>query len=334
MKTQDGGVVLSSAFPTYMTECALMTIAFYNVIELHFLLFSTFKRWRGLYFWSVFAAMWGVAINGLGVVMKTFKLNDASPAHVMLVVVALILGWYLMVTGQALVLYSRLHMVVYNPSVIRGVLFMIIFTVLVCHIPITIIVFLMFARPGVSSYADVYKIYEPLQLTIFSLQEITISGIYIYFALMTLRPIQSIRGQKARLTFWRLIYVNIFVIALDIILVSIQYAGYDEVQHFYKVAVYSVKLKMEFVVLNQLLEVTRNRTEDWSNYQHNSQPIVDVDSTGTTKNRNARDLGDPHTTLTGTDHIPLSKIRSGGVFKTTEEVTEYSGPPGSVEGEK
>ncbi|KAI9861368.1 MAG: hypothetical protein M1813_005265 [Trichoglossum hirsutum] len=332
MKTQDGGIILSSAFPTYMAECAFMTIAFYNVIELHFLLFSTFKRWRGLYFWSVFTAMWGIAVNGLGVLMKTFKLTDASLAHVIPVIVALILGWYLMVTGQALVLYSRLHTVVYSPSVIRGVLFMIIFTALACHIPVTIIVFLMSTNPKVSSYADVYEIYEPLQLTVFSLQEIIISGIYIYFALMILRPIQSMRGQKARLPFWHLIYINIFIIALDITLVSIQYAGYDELQHFYKVAVYSIKLKLEFVVLNQLVEVTRSRTRDWSSYRHNGQPIADLNSFGTTENRNARDSGNPRTTSAGTDHMLSSGIKGGGVLNITEVITEYNGSPESSEG--
>ena len=35
-----------------------------------------------------------------------------------LVIAVLILGWYFMVTGQSLVLYSRLHLVVYDPRVI------------------------------------------------------------------------------------------------------------------------------------------------------------------------------------------------------------------------
>src|SRR6266516_1773236 len=123
MTADHGCATTGTAFATAMTESAFMTITFYNVIELHFLLFSTFKRWRGLYFWSVFASTWGVALNGLGVLIKTFELTDNTPAHIMPVITILILGWYLMVTGQSVVLYSRLHLVVHNPRTVGGVLF-------------------------------------------------------------------------------------------------------------------------------------------------------------------------------------------------------------------
>ncbi|OAQ67130.2 hypothetical protein VFPPC_08577 [Pochonia chlamydosporia 170] len=252
--------------PIAMVESAFMAIAFYNVIELHFLLFTTFKRWRSLYFWSVFAAMWGVALNGLGVVFKTFKVIDDSPPQLLTIVTVLLVGWYLMVTGQSVALYSRLHLVVHNTKIVRGVLLMIIFLAITCHIPLTVVIYVM-NTINPPTALKVYKVYEPLQLTLFSVQEATISILYMVFAVKILRPSQAMRGSKTRKTLWQLICINVLVIVLDITLIALQFAGYDEVQHFYKPAVYSIKLKLEFAVLNQLLEVTQGSKPDWIDYR-------------------------------------------------------------------
>lgn len=54
-----------------------------------------------------------------------------------------------------------------------------------------------------------------------------------------------------------LILVNILVIFMDITLVVTECIHHYEIQTTYKSLVYSVKLKIEFVVLNQLVYVTR-----------------------------------------------------------------------------
>jgi hypothetical protein len=54
-----------------------------------------------------------------------------------------------------------------------------------------------------------------------------------------------------------LIYVNIMVILMDVTLLGTEYSGHYEIQTTYKAAVCSVKLKMEFSILNQLPEITQ-----------------------------------------------------------------------------
>jgi hypothetical protein len=339
MKGNNDGVTAGTTSRTFaisMTESAFMAVAFYNVIELHFHLFSTFKRWRGLYFWSVFIAMWGVAFNGLGVVIKTFVLTDDSAAHVMPIVVLLILGWYMMVTGQSVVLYSRIHLVVHNPRTVRGVLFMIIFTAVTCHIPVTIVVFLM-KSSKTGSYVKIYEIYEPLQLTFFAAQEIIISGIYIYSTAEMLRPILQQFGQNARKTFWRLIYINLFIIILDVTLVSLQYAGYDELQHFYKAAVYSIKLKLEFVVLNQLVEVTQRKRPEGAEYPYPpSWATANLDRFGENTKRVGEDSENGYCAFAGRNKIELADVKTTGILKVINTVVEHkeSSKPGYAEGEK
>jgi hypothetical protein len=274
------------------------------VIELHFLLFSTFLGEKTLYFWSVFAAMWGVALNGLAVVLKTFILTERSTvAQINVVIAVLILGWYLMVTGQSLVLYSRLHIVVYNSRVTRGVLAMIIFSAITLHIPITIIVFAMTNDPT-GPYVKVYNVYEPLQLTMFAVQEVIISAIYIYYAAKMLRPMQNIHGRKALKTIRNLICINLLIIALDITLVSLQYARFDVLQHFFKACVYSVKLKIEFVVLNQLLDLTQN-----------PKSLASQANVGDNTKATGQDSQNTYNSFAGADDIALTDVKNHGVVK-------------------
>jgi uncharacterized membrane protein YesL len=51
------------------------------------------------------------------------------------------IGWYAMVTGQSLVLYSRLHLVVRDTEKIKWVLWMIIIDVFLFHFPTTVLTF-------------------------------------------------------------------------------------------------------------------------------------------------------------------------------------------------
>ncbi|PGH16428.1 hypothetical protein AJ79_01759 [Helicocarpus griseus UAMH5409] len=315
-----------TTFPIVMTMSAFMTIALYNVIELHFLLFNTFKRkWHGLYFWSLLASVWGVAMNGLAVVFETFQFAE-NRTGLIVIMVFLVLGWYMMVTGQSLVLYSRLHLLAVNRRIIRALLIMIIVDALVLHIPNTIAIFLVnLLPPGNAAIQSFYLTYEPLQLTIFSVQELIISGVYIFRTLKVLKASQNFRGTPAHKTLLKLIYMNIFIIAMDVTLVALQFAGYDLLQHFYKPAVYSVKLKLEFAILNQLLEVMRGPTHT-SHYSSSNNrttltgvpngskfmPGFNKDDDDPTYNAFAARNKSPN------NNIPLSNIEHGGVTKTTQ----------------
>jgi hypothetical protein len=121
--------------PTAMVIGSFTTIAWVNTIELQIRIWLTFKRYTGLYFWSLVLSSWGVAIHPLSFLLFDFQIW--TNAHL----VGLLIGisWYFMVTGQALVLYSRLHLIVRDARKIRWVLIMIITNVFLLHIPITIL---------------------------------------------------------------------------------------------------------------------------------------------------------------------------------------------------
>jgi hypothetical protein len=79
----------------------------------------------------------------------------------------------------------------------------------------------------------------------------------VYETVKILRLVANIKGLRARKVVTHLIYVNIMVILMDVTLLGTEYSGHYEIQTTYKAAVYSVKLKMEFSILNQLPEITQ-----------------------------------------------------------------------------
>jgi hypothetical protein len=103
-----------------------------------------------------------------------------------------------------------------------------------------------------------YSIYEKVQVTIFFIQELVISGLYIGQTVKILRPEGNIRGKASREVMTHLIYVNAIIVFLDLTILGLEYSGLYDIQTAYKALVYSVKLKLEFSILNRLVDLTKN----------------------------------------------------------------------------
>lgn len=255
---------------------AFAAIALYNVIELAFIIAITFKRRKGLYFWSFIVATAGILPYTLGFMFKFFSVIPQTMISVTLIAI----GWCCMVTGQSVVLYSRLHLVVRSVRILHWVLIMIIVDAVICHVPIIVFVYGansdspdVFSRP--------YSIYEKIQITIFFLQELIISGLYVFSAAKVLKPVGTMKGKNVRTAMKHLIYINVFVVFFDLTLLATEYAGQYEIQVLFKAALYSIKLKLEFRILNQLLEFTQAPSSvEWSNevIARNCDSTLNMDS--------------------------------------------------------
>jgi len=264
--SSDDETELSSVISPAMV--AFLAISFYNVLELNVIIFSSFKRRRGLYFWSFLAATNGIAPHSIG-----FLLNNLINSHTYILYITLIsVGWVPMVTGQSLVLYSRLHLIVRNIFWLRMVLAMIIFNACVLHIPIIILMYGSNAS-AFNSWTPVYQIYERVQVTIFCLQELVISGVYIKTCYSYFDAENSIYGDAVRKMRRHLLLVNVFIILLDVPILVLQYTDNYDLQTVYKAFVYSLKLKMEFRILNQLMDMTHKRARDDVDMFNNSSSM-------------------------------------------------------------
>jgi hypothetical protein len=278
---------LSTGEPIAMLMSAFLSIAYYGVIELNFRIFFKFKRWRGLYFWSLLISTWGIALNCTGYIFKFFQIIKADLLSATLIVI----GWTCMVTGQSVVLWSRLHLVLYDDSKLRGILILIITNAIICHLPVSILVYgvnssnpALFIRP--------YEVYERIQLTVFAAQEIFISCTYIYCTFRFLGADSTPLTTPRRIVMKQLILVNLLIITMDIIIVCLQYTGFYEVQTSFKAATYSIKLKLEFDILNHLVSVSKLKRHNLSS----TQP-------GTTNNNNSND-DDGYDDGSGTTRFP------------------------------
>jgi hypothetical protein len=248
-----------------MAMIAFMTISLYNVIELNVIIFSTFKRRTGLYFWSFIVATWGIAPHTIGFMIKFFNITSTNYLPVTLVAI----GWVAMVTGQSVVLYSRLHIVVQNTQRLRWVLYMIIFNAIVFHTPVIILAYGTNSH-NPSPFLKIYLIYDKVQIAVFFIQESIISILYIYETIVLLRPGGEFKTGRLRQLLVHLFIVNFVVLLLEITLLGVQYSGYYEIQTTLKPAVYSVKLKIEFSVLNRLVAFSQNSESLQGDINNNS----------------------------------------------------------------
>ncbi|KAJ5128516.1 uncharacterized protein N7443_005639 [Penicillium atrosanguineum] len=230
-----------------ITIGTFVCVAWYNVIELIVLIFLTFKRFQGPYFWSMLISAVGILPYSVGYLMKFFDLTSATWVPVTLLTV----GWWAMVTGQSFVLYSRLHLVIENQRILRLVKGMIIMNIFLLHVPTTV---LTYAANFSGSYASIagYDIMEKIQLTGFCVQEVIISSLYMW---ETNRMLQSNTDRGSRKTIMQLLAVNVSCILMDIALMVIEFMNFYIYQTTLKATLYSVKLKLEIAVLGKLVKV-------------------------------------------------------------------------------
>ena len=248
MAGETGPINVSRAIA--MVMAGLFTLSCYNVLEITISIFATFRRRSGLYFWSMVIATFGILLHAISGFLRYFDLAPNFPMGVLICI-----GWYAMVTGQSVVLYSRLHLVTTHARYSHWVLYMIIFNFFALHIPTTIL--FLGSNHGVTNFVVPFNIYERVQLTGFSIQETIISGLYIWETMTGLRSLWAMKGPTGQRVIMNIVLINIIAVLLDVALLATEYTGNFDIQTTFKPVVYSVKLKMEFTVLNSLLAVVR-----------------------------------------------------------------------------
>ncbi|KAI3338599.1 integral membrane protein [Ustulina deusta] len=254
--------------PMAMTMAAFAGISFYIGAELNVLLFLFFKRRRGLYFWSCALASWGIITQTLFIILADFEVWTDLKGSITFIY----LSWILMVVPQSWVLYSRLYLLMQHDNMLRWVRAALIFTSIVFGI--TTIPLGILSQTVQPSLTPINAIWDRLQTTVFFAQETALSILYIWQTRKHLRDISPLLQQshssldsataraktsKTKTMLQHLIYINILIISLDLALLGVQYASLFYLQGAFKPAIYGVKLKLEFVVLNRLVKSISHR---------------------------------------------------------------------------
>lgn len=252
-----GAASLNTTFQIAQLITAFAGIALYNVTELLVLITLTFRRRTGLYYYSLLLSTLAITPYTFGLLFKFF---GPLPNTLLYFDIAIIdVGWQVMVTGQSIVLYSRLHLVASSRTAQRWILAMIVANVFVSNIPTTIFVFAS-ASPDAAPFVAPYAFWERFQLCCYFVQETIISGFYVVEIARMLRPegrqnpfteagqgrrdqdqerrgtaMRAVSSARGREVMKHLLYVNVVIVILDITLLVTEFIGHYEIQVLYKV---------------------------------------------------------------------------------------------------
>ena len=244
---------------TYGVCTAFMGMSLFLFVETNILVFTYFKRYRGLYFWSLLITSWGVTIQVLGDITRWF----AGSYPWVLDTIMLNLGLDMYIFGQTLILYSRLHLVCRNYNLLRSILVMIIIVFFFFGLPLWITAWPSRLPQTKKTWAPVQDRYERIQSIIFLVMESTISIIYVWATVRLIKPNENI---KVRRVMWELIGLNFLLVSLDVIWMTLFFLNYNGVKVPMQQFSYALKVRVEFVVLNQLKGLTSRPGKQVLNY--------------------------------------------------------------------
>jgi len=316
------------SLPLKIIISVLIGLSLYNAVELIILVLVTFQRYHGLYFWSLLIAGFGVLPYSLGFLIKFFQLLDPNDDPGYVAVVLLTIGWWTMVSGQSVVLWSRLHLLTNSRKTLRWTLYMIIINGTLLHSITTVLTFASnsnnLTNTVLQRFVNGYSIMEKIQMTGFFLQELILSVIYIRETIRLLRLGESVsddvnsfddgtlRNASVRKTMYQILAINVIIILMDAALLATEYANLYLIETTLKGVVYSIKLKLEFAVLGKLVQIVRVRTSS-----KNNSPL------------NATGSGDRRGTSTG---LTLEKTKSGDSSRNTSNGSTSARSPANPHG--
>lgn len=235
-----------------------------------------------------------------------------------------------MVTGQAIVLWSRLHLVVHGERGDKILLYtkwMIIVNAICLHIPTTILTF--GSNANLPTFIQGYNVMEKLQMCGFFIQEVILSSIYIMETVKILRT--SVQPKTKRLMY-QLIAINVLIIIMDLGLLGLEAASLYILETVFKGFLYSLKLKLEFAILSKLVHFV-GRGESESGQTRNSiayldenefgPPAAEKSSGSSTGRQNHNDVADfVDLSRVRTDHTHASATGAGRNSSVRAGVTE------------
>ncbi|KAL6917289.1 hypothetical protein FSHL1_008716 [Fusarium sambucinum] len=294
------------------------TLALYNAIELLTLIYLTFKRKAGLYFWSILIASFGILPYCLGWLVVYFDLT-----HDYVGMIIETIGWVLVISGQSVVLYSRLHLILNDRMILRSVLAVIIINGIIWHTTMTVLLFgsEYSPRDNRNGFNSVFNIAEKISMCCFYMQELTISGIYMWKSLDILKTAFG----NTRTMLHKLFAINIAIVIMDVAMIVIELMDFYVWEQGIKLVTYSIKLKLEFAVLSELIEFVRSRSGTQSRPTKPSQNQTTLVPLSAVRRGSTKPTGFTRETPTG---FTRDRIYSGD---THTNITIAAAPPQQIQ---
>lgn len=240
----DVSTVILEHIEIYQTV-AMFAIGSWNGLEVGLKTFDYFKEYRGLYFWSMQIASWGIVLYSIPAQLLYVSLGSSTLDNIFFMI-----GWCAMVTGQAVVVYSRLHLVVRHGRCLRFALGMIITNAILFHTPH----FVLYLDEFVGNNRKIHyvgAIFYYAQAIAFCLQDLFLCTAYMLESMRALKPVLEMRGREGRQVLVHMMVVNAFIMVMTAALTVVVFLD-PTITAGFKAVVTSIKLKLEFMILNRL----------------------------------------------------------------------------------
>jgi hypothetical protein len=203
------------AIPLITLACT--SIGLFCCIEMIFLVTITFRRYSGLYFWSIvggtcsqFLVCWSVVL--------LYWISEPSQPAAWLTLAAI--GYLLYVPFEFLVLYSRLHLLLTSKRTLNWVLGAIVMESLVAEIPLTTLMILNTLHPDSQRVLSIYTTWWLAESVLYTVVDVMLCGVYFL-------QCKRLWGDDNRMTrvLWHVIAMVIILFIIDVAYVVLSFTA-------------------------------------------------------------------------------------------------------------
>ena len=146
---------------------------------------------------------------------------------------------------------------------------------------------------------------ERLHITAFGVQELVLSALYIWGAAEFLRT--SLRPHSRRIVL-ELITINVILSIIDVAGITLEYCNLFFFDVAFKMASYSIKLKLEFAILSKLMALSSGDEKARERDSRGDTLVFQTDTTSTAVDKGMH----PSTNTTLTFQTPSVQAEPGG----------------------
>jgi hypothetical protein len=232
---------------------AFFSVALWLALDLIFQVHITFRRWSGMYYWTVLGTSIGVGLHATMLTVKMFTVQNVAENIGTTILTKM--GDIFTQTGFSLVLYSRLNLVMRaQQAYLKYILILILVSSLAVHTSTTTLTIGMNTRKKPEWFKHALFA-EQFLIVWYTLLEFSLSTLYTYnTAQMTKDSAVLLKHQskKTRQNLLRfMVFAQVVTSSFDITLVVLLMMRLKYKQIFMPFF-YGIKLKVEFMALNQL----------------------------------------------------------------------------------
>jgi hypothetical protein len=224
MGSSEYGVTADTVLPsghTYVIIGAFNAMGFLCTFELIPIIWTTFKRRSGLYFWGIVVATLGSFLFNLGTTIYLFNLSNGTTLLLGITTAISTLGYLLYIPAEYTILYSRLHLLAANKKTLVWVMVLSIVEYMLITIP-NAVLSIGASTTLLKGFAISYGYFQRLEILVYMTMEIIFSVIYIRH---TLQMWSLGSSPKVKQTLRLCLCANGVVILLDLVTVVFEFTG-------------------------------------------------------------------------------------------------------------